>query len=131
MVPVHAPVDHPTAQQQYVGQLRDGALAYARGLSQERRVFGSQVIGQDAALRHLARTIRRPTAEEAEAIGEIRHGEGLGADRLRSFATFGEAPHTRASLLRDYRTAYWPTGLLARREPAALALRSLLWMQSQ
>ena len=71
----------------------------------------------------------QPTSEEASHIGDVRHGDGLGADRLRALAAFADAPATRDSLLRDHARAYWPTGLLARREPSALALRALLWMQ--
>ena len=113
-----------------VAQLRDGAVAYARGLAQERKVFGDDPISADAALRHLARTIQQPTAEEAAAIGDIQHGEGLGADRIRSFAAFSEGAFTAESLLTDHARAYWPAGLIARREPAALALRALLWLRS-
>ncbi len=129
IVPEHSPVDHPGSQQVHLAELRAGALAFARGLAHERRVFGEQPIGAAAAMRELGRTITNPTAADAIAIGNLRHGDGLGSDRLRSIAAFGEAPHTRESLLQDYRRAYWPAGLLARREPAALALRALLWLQ--
>jgi hypothetical protein len=129
--PVHSTVDHPAAQQTHLAALRDGALAFARGLAHERRVFGEQPISAAAAMRWLSRSITQPTAEDAIAIGSLHHGDGLGSDRLRTFAAFGEAPHTRESLLRDYERAYWPAGLLARREPAALALRALLWMQGE
>jgi hypothetical protein len=129
VVPVHAGVDHPAAQQAHVAQLRDGALAYARGLAQERRMFGEQPISASAAIRHLARTILEPTAEEAVAIGDIRHGDGLGSDRVRALASFSDGPCTPESLRRDHAQAYWPAGLLARREPAALALRAMLWLR--
>ncbi len=128
-VALHGAVDHPEPQLAAIRQLRDGAVAYARGLAEERQVFGAHPISVEAALRHFVRTVRQPTAEEAAAIGDITHGEGLGADRARAFAKFTDAPFTAASLQRDYAAAYWPAGLLARREPAALALRSLLWLR--
>ena len=131
VVPVHSSVDHPASQHASIAALRDGALAFARGLAMERHVFGEQPISAEAAIRSLGRTIQTPTAEAAVAIGDLHHGDGLGSDRLRRFAAFGDAPHSRDSLLRDYRRAYWPAGLLARREPAALALRALLWMQGE
>ena len=129
VVPVHGAVDHPDEQRAHVAQVRDGALAYARGLAQERRVFGGQPIAASAAIRHLARTILDPTAEEAREIGDIRHGDGLGSDRLRALAAFSEGAFTPETLRRDYANAYWPDGLLARREPAALALRAMAWMR--
>lgn len=130
VVPVHGGVDHPELQRAHVAQLREGAVAYARGLSQEQRVFGEQPISAAAAIRHLARTILEPTAEEACAIGDIRHGDGLGSDRLRALAAFSDGAFTPASLIRDHGNAYWRQGLVARREPAALALRALLWMRN-
>lgn len=129
VVPVHASVDHPESQRVHIAQLREGALAYARGLAQEQQVFGAQSISAAAAIRQLARTILYPAAEDAREIGDIHHGDGLGSDRLRALAAFSDEPFTRASLMRDYHTTYWRQGLLARREPAALALRSLLWMR--
>ncbi len=128
-IAVHGAVDHPELQLAAIRQLRDGAVAYARGLAEERKVFGAHPISVEAALRHFVRTVQQPTAEEAAAIGDITHGEGLGTDRARAFAAFTAAPFTAASLQRDYAAAYWPAGLLARREPAALALRSLLWLR--
>ena len=129
IVPVHAPVDHPEAQRAHVSAVQAGAIAYARSLAQERRVFGAQSISAEAALRHLARTILEPTGEEACHIGDIRHGDGQGSDRLRALAAFSEGPFTHESLTRDCAQSYWPTGLMARREPAALALRALTWLR--
>ena len=129
VVPVHGPVDHPEEQRQSLTELRSGALAYAQGLAMERTVFGAQPITPEAGLRHFTRTVSQPTSEEAAEIGNVRHGDGLGADRVRALAAFADAPATRDSLLRDYSRAYWRTGLLARKEPSALALRALLWMR--
>ena len=129
VVPVHGSVDHPEAQRAKMAQLRDGAMAYARALAQEQQVFGAQPVSASASMRHLARTIMDPTAEEAIQIGDICHGDGLGSDRLRTLAAFGDGSFTPESLLRDHAFAYWPRGLLARREPAAMALRSLLWLR--
>ena len=128
VVPVHGDVDHSAAQQAHVAQLRAGAMAYARGLAQEQQVFGAQPISASAAIRHLARTIMDPTADEACEIGDIRHGDGLGSDRVRSLARYSDGPFTPRSLAADYETAYWPIGLLARREPAAMALRAMRWL---
>ncbi|MCC7052644.1 MAG: hypothetical protein IT355_05215 [Gemmatimonadaceae bacterium] len=129
VVPVHGAVDHPEGQRAHIAQVREGVLTFARGLVQERRMFGALPMTADAALRHLDRTILQPTAEEAQQIGDLRHGEGLGTDGLRAFARFRDGPFSPSSLMRDHADAYWPTGLLARREPAALALRSLLWLR--
>ncbi len=128
-IAVHSALDHSEPQRAAIQHLRDGAVAYARGLAAERKVFGAQPISVEAALRHFVRTVQQPTPEEAVAIGDLTHGEGLGADRARAFAAFSPAPFTAGSLQRDYAAAYWPAGLLARREPAALALRSLLWLR--
>lgn len=130
VVPVHGAVDHPESQRASVAQVREGALAYARTLAQEQRVFGEQSISAAAAIRQLARTIMDPTAEEAQHIGDIHHADGLGSDRMRALARFSDGAMTPESLLDDLARAYWPAGLLSRREPAAMALRTLLWMQS-
>jgi FMN phosphatase YigB (HAD superfamily) len=127
--PVHGAVEHPDAQREAHAQLRSGAIAFARGLAAEQTVFGAHAVSADAGLRHFARAVQHPTPEEAEHIGNIRHGDGLGSDRLRSLARFGDGPVTIESLMADYARAYWRTGLLARREPAALALRTVLWMR--
>ena len=129
VVPVHGAVDHDTSQCASLAQLRDGALAYARALVQEQRVFGEQPISAAAAMRHLAHAIVTPTAEDAARIGDIRHGDGLGTDRTRALARFSDGAFTPESLLRDHAGAYWPAGLVARREPAAMALRTLLWLR--
>lgn len=131
VVPVHAAVDHSVAQRANIAHLHSGAIAYATALASEQRVFGTQPISAGAALRNLARIITAPTREEARHIGDIRHGEGLGADRVRALAAFSEGGFTAESLLRDHANAYWPVGLLARREPAALALRALLWLRTE
>ena len=127
--PVHADVDHPEIQRGHVSTLRSGAIAYAKSLADERRVFGEQPISAEAALRNLARVILEPTGEEACAIGDIRHGDGQGSDRLRALAAFSGGPFTPDSLTNDCAQSYWPTGLMARREPAALALRALTWLR--
>jgi hypothetical protein len=129
VVPVHGPVDHSESQRDAHAQLRGGVMAFVQGLAAERHVFGQHPISPDAGLRHFTRTIEQPTSEEATHIGNLAHGDGLGADRLRAFAAFSDGPMTRESLLADYQRAYWRRGLLARREPAALALRTLLWMR--
>lgn len=129
VVPVHGAVDHDSRQRASLTQVRDGALAYARGLSQEQRVFGEQAVSPAASIRHLARVIQSPTPEDASMIGDIRHGDGFGLDRTRTLAAFSVADFTAESLLRDHANAYWPAGLVARHEPAALALRALLWLR--
>ena len=98
VVPVHSAVDHPEAQRSKVAQVREGAVAFARGLVQERRLFGAQPLTVDAALRHLDRTILQPTDEEAREIGDVAHGDGMGADRVRALARFSDGPFTPASL---------------------------------
>ena len=129
VVPVHAPVDHPESQHAHVASVRAGALAYAHSLAQEQTVFGVQPISSTAALRNLARTILDPTGEEAREIGNIRHGDGQGSDRVRPLAAFSDGPFTPDALMRDRAQSYWPTGLMARREPAALALRAMTWLR--
>ena len=129
VVPVHAPVDHPAMQRGHVAALRSGAIAYAKSLADERRVFGEQPISAEASLRNLARVILEPTGEEARTIGDIRHGDGHGSDRLRALAAFSDGPFTADSLTQDCAQSYWPKGLMARREPAALALRALTWLR--
>ena len=128
VVPVHSTPEHDAAQAARLAQLHAGALAYARGLRDERLVFGFDAIGPEAAVRRLVRVITRPTAEEAEAIGDVRHGEGIGTGRARALAAFDADVWDPAALLHALRTSYWPTGLLARREPQALALRMVQWL---
>ena len=129
VLPVHAPVDHPASQRAHVDSVRAGALAYARSLAQEQTVFGVQPISPAAALRNLARTILDPTGEEAREIGNILHGDGQGSDCVRALAAYSDGPFTPDSLTRDRAQSYWPTGLMARREPAALALRAMTWLR--
>jgi predicted HAD superfamily hydrolase len=128
VVPVHGAVDHSEVAQQAHAQLRAGALAYAEALRAERALFGFEQVGPDAAMRALARVIMQPTAEEAELIGDIGHAEGLGSDRSRAMASFSTGPWSRESLLTDYRRSYWQAGLLARRDPRALVLRTMEWL---
>jgi hypothetical protein len=130
-VPVHGAPDHDPAQAAAHAQLREGALAYVAALAQERVMFGFDQVGPDAALRRLARVIQHPSAEEAEMIGDLTHGEGLGSERVRRFAAFTPGAWDAASLRRDLATAYWPAGLLARREAQALVLRTLGWLESR
>jgi predicted HAD superfamily hydrolase len=126
--PVHGSPDHTAANQEAHAQLRAGALAYAAALRDECAMFGFQQISPDAAMRSIARTILQPTAEEAELIGDIGHGEGLGSDRSRALAAFQPGAWTSESVLHDLRTSYWPTGLRSRRDPRALVLRTMDWL---
>lgn len=128
VVPVHGTTEHGTVQAARLAQLHAGALAYARGLRDEQRVFGTDAIGADAAMRRLARVITRPTPEEAQEIGDVHHGEGVGTSRSRALAAFDTDVWEPTALVRQLRTSYWPTGLLARREPQAVALRMLQWL---
>ncbi len=128
VVPVHGTTEHSPTQAARIAQLHAGALAYANGLREERLVFGFDAIGPEAAMRRLTRVIRRPTVEEAHEIGDVRFGEGLGSERARALAAFDQDEWEPAELMRTLRTTYWPTGLLARREPQAVALRLMQWL---
>ena len=128
VVPVHGDPDHDPAQQAWHGQLRAGVLAYARSLRDEGLVFGFGAVSPEAAARRLLRVVASPTPEEAEAIGELRHGEGIGTGRARALAAFPADAWSAPTLHEALRTAYWPAGLLARRDPRALALRTLHWL---
>jgi predicted HAD superfamily hydrolase len=127
-VPVHAPVDHSPAQQQRLHEAHTGAIAYAKRLARERQAFGFTQVSPDAALRRLARVIQAPTAVEAQQIGDLQHGDGMGADRSRAFAAFTPGAWSIQDIYRDHTRAYWPVGLAARREPQALVLRTLRWL---
>jgi hypothetical protein len=74
------------------------------------------------------RVVASPTPEEAEAIGELRHGEGIGTGRARALAAFPADAWSAPALHEALQAAYWPAGLLARRDPRALALRTLHWL---
>ncbi len=128
VVPVHGNSEHDPTQAARIAQLHAGAVAYAKGLREERLVFGFDSIGPDAAMRRLARVIRRPTVEEAHEIGDVHFGEGLGTDRTRAFAAFNADDWEPAALMRTLRTSYWSTGLLARHEPQTMAVRMLHWL---
>ncbi len=127
-VPVHGPVDHSPEQQQRMQEVHTGAIAYAKRLAHERRTFGFTQISPDAALRRLARVIQSPTAVEAQQIGDLQHGDGMGADRSRALAAFTPGAWSIQDIHRDHTRAYWPVGLAARREPQALVLRTLRWL---
>jgi predicted HAD superfamily hydrolase len=129
--PIHAEAEHDTAQQAAHAQLKAGVLAYVSALVDERRLFGFDAISPDAAMRPLARTIQHPTPEEAQQIGDLRYGEGLGSDRSRALAAFDPDAWSREQLLDNLRTSYWPIGLLARRDPKALLLRTVHWLGAE
>jgi predicted HAD superfamily hydrolase len=126
--PVHGPVDHDAVQSERQQQLRMGLREYIDAFGAARRALRVGPVSADAALQRLARVITAPTAEEAEHIGEIAHGDGLGANRSRKLAAFSEGAWSLSSLHRDRQMAYWPAGLEARRDPRALVLRSVNWL---
>jgi hypothetical protein len=129
--PVHAAAEHDAAQQAAHTQLKAGVLAYVSALVDERRLFGFDAISPDAAMRPLARTILQPTPEDAQQIGDLRHGEGLGSDRSRALAAFDPDAWSREQLHESLRRSYWPIGLLARHDPKALLLRTIYWLGAE
>lgn len=128
VVPVHGKSEHGGIQATRLAQLHAGVMAYAHGMREDRLVFGFNAISPDAAMRRLARVIRRPTTVEAHEIGDVRHGEGTGTSRSRAFAAFDADDWNPKSLMRQLRTSYWPAGLMARQEPQAVALRMMQWL---
>lgn len=80
-----------------------------------------------AAIERFERFARRPTREEADAVGALTHGLGWGSDERIELAP---KPALAALLRRSSRRAAldasaWPTGSLAR-VPVALRVRGLL-----
>jgi predicted HAD superfamily hydrolase len=128
VVPVHGAVDHDAAQQVSHTQMREGILAFAARFAAEGAAFGALTVSPDVALRRFARLVQRPTAEEAQHVGALRHGEGLAADRSRAFAAFTPANWNIDVVHRDLESAYWPAGLAAQRAPQALLLRAWQWL---
>ena len=126
--PVHAPLDHTDAQLGWLAALHDGAEDYATDLQRERAMFGFATVSPDAALQPLARVLLHPTAEEAWHIGNVRHGDGLGTDRVRTFASFRDDAWTVPAIQADADHALWPIGLRARRDARSLLLRTMGWM---
>jgi hypothetical protein len=121
-------VDHDAAQQVSHTQMREGILAFAARFAAEGAAFGALTVSPDVALRRFARLVQRPTAEEAQHVGALRHGEGLAADRSRAFAAFTPANWNIDVVHRDLESAYWPAGLAAQRAPQALLLRAWQWL---
>lgn len=131
VAPVVAEPDHDDTQMQAIRELHDGALDYARIMRDEARTLGVRSLDPESAARALYRVIASPTPEEAETIGSITHGDGMGASASRAFARFGEGAYTPDSILTDYGRAYWKAGMLNQHTVQALVLRSLLWLHER
>ena len=128
IVPVVAEPDHNSVQMDAIRELHEGAMDYARLVREEGAAFGVNKLDADAASQALYRVIANPTAEEAQFIGTVRHGDGMGASASRAFAAFTDGNFTPNGVLEDYRSAYWKAGLLNQHSAQALMLRSLLWL---
>jgi predicted HAD superfamily hydrolase len=128
VVPVVASPDHHGSQMVAIRELQAGALDYALLMRGESDVSGVRTLDAEAASRALYRVIGSPTPEEAEVIGTITHGDGMGASTSRAFARFSDGQFTPDSVLTDYGRAYWRAGMLNQQNAQALVLRSLLWL---
>lgn len=78
-------------------------------------------IGPDLAVSLLAELLIRPSAEEAQRLGDLPHAEGFGnVMRVRPIAQPAAKPYQPLAwlrLYRDYHTAFWKPGYLRRLRP--------------
>jgi FMN phosphatase YigB (HAD superfamily) len=131
IVPVIAEPDHDEGQMEAILALHEGALDYARMARDETNAFGMNPLDADAAAHALFRVISNPTGEEAETIGAVTHGDGMGAVTSRAFARFEPGAFTPDSVLKDYGRSYWKAGMLNQQSAQALMLRTLLWLHDR
>ena len=128
IVPVVAEPDHDEAQMDAIRELHEGALDYARMTREESDAFSLSPLDAESASRALFRVIANPTGEEADVIGGITHGDGMGATTSRAFARFAGGAFTADSVLKDYGRAYWKAGMMNQQSAEGLMLRTLLWL---
>ncbi len=114
-----------------LARMHAGVMAYVDALRPLLGTFGVFDLPAAAASAELLRVLVEPTAEEAERLGDIEHGEGVGSLAARPLASFRGVHPAPAALLDHYRGTFWRPGLLARHEPHALLLRTALWLREQ
>jgi hypothetical protein len=108
--------------------MRSGVMDFARDFAAARRTFAVSAIGPAAAMQRLGRLIEHPTFEEAQRVGALTYGDGLGSDRSRHLAMFAADAWSVGAIHRDRKTAYWQKGLAGQYGPQALVLRTLQWL---
>ena len=128
VVPVHGAVDHDDEQQAAHHSMRSGVMAFARDFATARRTFAVSAVGPAAAMQRLGRLIEHPTFEEAQSVGALTYGDGLGSDRSRHLAMFAADAWSVGAIHRDRKAAYWQKGLAGQYGPQALVLRTLQWL---
>lgn len=128
VVPVHGPVDHDEAQQEAHHAMRTGVMAFAHAFAEARETFVVRDVHPAAAMHRLAGLIESPTFEQAQQVGAIRHGDGLGANRSRALAMFAPDSWSVGDIHRDRKTAYWQAGLAGQHSAQSLVLRTLQWL---
>lgn len=128
VVPVHGAVDHDSAQQEAHRSMRAGVMEFARDFAVARPIFDVHEVSPTAAMQRLARVIEHPTFEEAQHVGALKHGDGLGSDRSRHLAMFDTDAWSIGDIHRARKAAYWQAGLAGHHGPQALVLRTLQWL---
>lgn len=128
VVPVVAEPDHDEAQMAVIRELHEGAVEYATLMREESAIFGVNSLDAAAACAPLYRLMANPTAEEAQTVGAMAHGDGMGISTSRKFASFSKKQFTPDSVLADFGRAYWKAGMLNQHSPESMMLRMLLWL---
>lgn len=120
------PSDMTSSQSGIVQAIHEGILCHAQALAANRLAGGLGEIPAEIAAGDLIRLLMRPSPEEAEQIGRLEHGDGVGSLTRKPLAAFGHDSLAPGDLLESYRNAYWKEGLLGLDTAQSMALRQLV-----
>jgi hypothetical protein len=123
--------DASSEQQRQIATCHDGIVAFADDFAKARSELQlGDDIAPAIAAEALFRVIGNPTKEEAVRLGGLTLSDNAGSMNRRACAQF-RASNECASLLEDYRKAFWQAGLLAQPNLQAATLRTLLWLMQE
>ncbi|MFZ5807173.1 MAG: HAD family hydrolase [Verrucomicrobiota bacterium] len=125
IVPVLDAYEISQDQQNILRAIHDGILAFATAL--KNHAFCPDSLPSELAIASLCRLIEQPSPEEAERIGSLEIGDGLGSQTKKHLAAFTDKNCTQLDkLLLDYQNAYWKQGLLTQDCLSAWTLKTVL-----
>lgn len=127
-VPVIAEPDHDNTQMAAIRELHEGAVEFATLMRDEATIFGINTLDASSASAAIFRLMSNPTAEEAEMVGSMSHGDGMGISTSRKFAAFSGGNFSADNVLADFGRAYWKAGMLNQQSAESMMLRTLLWL---
>lgn len=122
--PVFDEVETTPEQLAIVKTIHDGILAYAKDFLSLSLAKNISFIPLELAAAPVTRIINHPTAREAQSIGSLQIGDGLGSLTRKPLAQFSSNSFDFLSLQSDYKNAYWKQGLLSQQSPQSFILKN-------